>query len=415
MIQAAGKSAFALRFLSALAGVATVPVAWAIGQELSGRRAAILAGAFTATNPLFMWYSQEARAYAVFTFFCALAMLCFLRADRDPAPRRLAAFAAASALAVLSHYFAVFLVVPMALWLLRRRERIAVILPAVLAIALVCAALLPLAVAQGGHGAQWIGHWALVSRIEAIPQYYLTGYSGSALGHGIELVVALPLLAGIGYGLWQGLNAAESRGALVALVLAGCGVGLPLVLVAFGADYLAPRNLIGAMIPLTALLAVVIGARRTGWAGMALGGVAALAFLAICVDVALSPRLHRGDWRGVANTLRSVAAQRVIATVHLGSAPLEYYLPELHGLAKDALVRADEIDEVGYAPLSAGASIPPAAGFQLVARRDIEGLILYRFVSSAPRAIRVANLRGHPITLEQGLPEILGARSGVSA
>ena len=51
-------------------------------------------------------------------------------------------------------------------------------------------ALVPLILAQGGHGTQWIGEWALASRLEAIPQYYLTGYSGSPLGHGIEALVA---------------------------------------------------------------------------------------------------------------------------------------------------------------------------------------------------------------------------------
>ena len=38
-----GTGAVALRLLSALAGVATVPVVWAIGRELSGRRAALAA------------------------------------------------------------------------------------------------------------------------------------------------------------------------------------------------------------------------------------------------------------------------------------------------------------------------------------------------------------------------------------
>jgi 4-amino-4-deoxy-L-arabinose transferase-like glycosyltransferase len=410
VIQVAGDGAVALRFLSALAGVAMVAVMWGVGAELSGRRAAILAAALTATNPLFVWYSQEARAYSLFAFFVSLAMLCFLRAERDPSPRRMAAFAASSSLALLSHYFAVFLVVPMALWLLRRRERLAVALPAVLAIAVVGAALVPLALAQGGHGAQWIGHWALVSRLEATPQYYLTGYTGSVLGHGIELAVALPLLAGVVVGLWQVLDERETRGAAVALALTACGMLLPLLLVAFGADYLAPRNLIGAMVPLTALLAVVIGARRSGWLGMLLGGLAAAAFLAVSIDVEVRPRLQRGDWAGVARQL-GTRPQTLVATVHLGSAPIEYYVPGLHGLPAASAPSVREIDEVGYAPLSADAASPPVAGFALVARHDVNGLIVYRFVASSPRAVSVAALRAHPITLEQGPPEVLGADS----
>jgi len=407
VIQVAGNGVIALRFLSALAGVAMVPVMWAIGKELAGRRAALLAAALTATSPLFFWYSQEARAYGLYTFFLALAMWCFLLAERDPRPRTFAAFAASSAFALLSHYFAVFLVAPMALWLLRRRDQRRLAIPAVVAIAIVGGALIPLVLTQGGHGAQWIGHWALASRLEAIPQYYLTGYTGSALGHSVELVVLLPLLAGVVYGLWRVLDDAEMRGAAIALALTLCGVGIPLLLVAFGADYLAPRNVIGAMVPLTALLAVVIGARRTGWVGLALGALSALAFLAVCIDIDVRSRLQRGDWRDVAKALRTGTGPRVITTVHLGTAPLEYYLPAVRGLAEGSYVKVREIDEVGYAPFSAQASSPPVAGFALVARDDVKGLVLFRFASARPRAVPTAALRGHEITLEQGPPEVL--------
>jgi mannosyltransferase len=463
-----GTGEIALRLPSALAGIATVPVAWAIGWELagrgvSGRRAAILTAALVAVNPLFVWYSQEARAYAFFVLFAALAMLCMLRADREPTPRRYALFALTGALALLSHYFAIFLLIPMTLWLLRPRRvvaaaehandgacgrggvaqrhrpggalgpppRSAVI--AVGALALVGLALVPLIVAQGGHGTQWIGEWALAARLEAIPQYYLTGYSAAPLGHGIELLVALTILAGLGLALWRVLTPRESDGALLALAIAACGVLLPLALALLGADYLAPRNLVAAMIPLSATIGVIVAARRCGRAGMALGALIALAFLALSVDVDLSPRLQRGDWRGLAQTLRSgwhepassfrggptlrgAPSQTAITTVELGAAPLEYYLPPLHNLARDTEVRVREIDETGYGPLAPGAGTPPAAGFRLVQHTDVNGLILYRFTSSVARFVSEVALRTHVIT-PHAHPEVLvpgggGAEAG---
>jgi mannosyltransferase len=448
-----GTGEVALRLPSALAGIATVPVAWAIGAELEGssarpsvrpstRRAAIVCAALVAVDPLFVWYSQEARAYGLFVLTGALAMLCFLRALREPSPRRMAAFTLTGALALLTFYFAVFLLIGMALALVWERRTRRAALPALGVLVLVGAALLPLISAQGGHGTQWIGQWPLSERLQAIPQYYLTGYSGAPLGRGVELLVALPILAGLALGLRRmrgrpptaaavtGAHAptvahgegeperpsAMRRGVLIALAIAACGVLIPIALIAFGADYLAPRNLVAAMIPVTAVIAVVTVWPGTGRAGIALAATIALAFLAISIDVDLSPRLQRGNWRDVARALRGGPRARAITTVELGSAPLEYYLPGLHGLHEGSSVLVGEIDETGYAPLRASAGAPPAPGFRLRARLDIDGLIVYRFVSPVPRMVSEATLRRHVITLAS--PDVLvpaGSRVAVSA
>jgi hypothetical protein len=300
----------------------------------------------------------------------------------------------------------VFLLIPMVLWLAWERRRSLPGASALLLLpALVGVALIPLIVAQGGHGTQWIGEWALGSRLEAIPQYYLTGYTGSSLGHGIELLVALVILAGVSYGLWKVLLAREERGALIALVILACGVLIPVVLAFAGADYLAPRNLVAAMLPLSALLAVVIAARRTGRVGMALAGLLALTFLVLTVDIDLSPRLQRGDWSGVAKLLRSAAPEHVITKVELGSAPLEYYLPPLRNLQAGSTVRVTEIDETGYAPLRRSAGLPPVPGFHLLERRNIHGLIVYRFTSRVPATISQETLLRSVIT--EAHPEVL--------
>ncbi len=440
--RALGTGVVALRLLSALAGIAMVPVAWLIGRELASRRAAIATATFVAVNPLFVWYSQEARAYGLFVLAASLALLCFLRALRDPGTRHLAEFAIAASLALLSHYFAVFLLIPMALWLLwsaaptgshredtpRARpanpKNLSRMLIAVAVPALVGLALIPLILTQGGHGTQWIGEWALGSRLEAIPQYYLTGYTGAALGHGIELLVALVLLAGFAYGLWCALTPREERGALIALTVLAGGVLIPVVLALVGVDYLAPRNLVAAMVPLSALLAIVIVAQRTGRVGAALAALAALAFLALTIDIDLSPRLQRGDWSGVASVLRPPApapgastgapagattAGSAIVTAQLGSAPLEYYLPALRELAPGTPVRVSEIDEVGYAPLRKGSENPPAPGFHLSERKDVHGLIVYRFTSTTPVRISAEALLDGAIT-EESRAEVLVPR-----
>jgi mannosyltransferase len=432
-----GSGEFALRLPSALAGVATVAVAWAIGHELAGRSAAIVTAALVAVNPLFVWYSQEARAYGLFVLTAALALLCFLRAERRPTPTdrrstdrrstdqrsaRMAAFAASGVLALLSHYFAVFLLIPMVLWLLGGRATRRAALPAAGALLIAGLALVPLISAQGGHGTQWIGRWPIAERLEAIPQYFLTGYSAAPLGHGVELLVALVVLAGAGLGVrrlldrppsvlaLEGASADEEtsrrRRLLMVLSIAACGVLIPVVLAAFGADYLAPRNLVGAMIPVTALIAALLAWPGTGRSGIALAGILALAFLVLSLDVDLSPRLQRGNWRGVAKLLRGGGGgARAITTVELGGAPLEYYLHPLRNLPRGSTVVVTEIDETGYAPLRPSAGRPPAPGFRLLERRDVDGLIVYRFISPRARPVSEAALRRHVIT--RAHPEVL--------
>ena len=78
--KAFGTSEVGLRSLSALFGAATVPVAYLIGRELASRRAGLAGAAIVAVNPMLIWYSQEARSYALLIFFAALSLLFFARA-----------------------------------------------------------------------------------------------------------------------------------------------------------------------------------------------------------------------------------------------------------------------------------------------------------------------------------------------
>ncbi len=413
-----GTGEIALRLPSALAGIATVPVAWAIGRELSGRRVAIVCAALVAVNPLFVWYSQEARSYALFILMSSLVILCFLRAIDEPTSKRMWAFALTGSLAMLSHYFAVFLLIPMVLWLLWERRARTMALPAIAAIAVVGAALLPLVDAQGGTNTQWIGEWPLGDRLQAIPQYYLTGYSGSALGHRIELLVFLPVLAGLAFGCRQIVKRArtraidgsagaddtrELRGLMLMISVAACGMLIPLVLVAVGDDYLGPRNLVGAMLAALCVIALVTLWPGTGRVGVVLACAIAVASLAISIDVNFSPSLQRSDWRKLATTLDGGTRQRVIATAELGAAPLEYYLPTLHlrKLSPSRSVTVSEIDVTGvqssasefYEPFRSSATDPPAPGFRLLSRTEVAGLVVDRFVSPVPRSVSEPALR----------------------
>lgn len=108
---------FQARWLSALAGGLSVPLL--IGVVLWWRRqwiTALLAGLLLAVNPLHLWYSQEARAYAVMVFFGLLTLLAYERARRSGRPWWWAAYVVCALGAIALHKTALVFPMICALW-----------------------------------------------------------------------------------------------------------------------------------------------------------------------------------------------------------------------------------------------------------------------------------------------------------
>src|SRR5690606_6102407 len=81
-----GESEFALRALSAFAGVATVAGVLALGRAAAPHRPALAlaAGLLTAVNGALVYYSQEARMYALLGPWAVLSTLSLWRWWRTP-------------------------------------------------------------------------------------------------------------------------------------------------------------------------------------------------------------------------------------------------------------------------------------------------------------------------------------------
>lgn len=89
--QLAGESEFALRALSAGAGVLTVAVSYSLGTRTAGRRVGALAALLAATARFHVWWSQETRMYALAGLLGTLSIYLFLRwlsVERAPAPEQ---------------------------------------------------------------------------------------------------------------------------------------------------------------------------------------------------------------------------------------------------------------------------------------------------------------------------------------
>jgi mannosyltransferase len=84
-----GESEAAVRSLSALLGVLTIPIAYLIGRFVGGTTLGLLAASLLAISPLHIAYAQQARMYTMLTFFAAAATLCLLHVLQPaPAPAR---------------------------------------------------------------------------------------------------------------------------------------------------------------------------------------------------------------------------------------------------------------------------------------------------------------------------------------
>ncbi|MGO9487684.1 MAG: glycosyltransferase family 39 protein [Solirubrobacteraceae bacterium] len=391
-----GTGPLGFRSLSALAGTLTIPVAYACGREIS-QRVALWAAALTTVSPAMYYYSQEARAYGMLILFGAVAFLCWQRALRIRDRRSLALWGAASAVAVLTHYFAAFLFVPEAVILIRRLGWRRVWAP-IGAVVLVGLALAPLAISQRSDGkTKWIEESSLSNRIAETVKQFLVGLYGPA-----ELETAvLSGLLGLAV-LWLLVTRGEREereGARDAAIVAAVGVGLPLLLAAAHVvDVFDGRNVIAAWIPYVVVLAAGLGARRAGRAGTLLGAGLCAVSLGVIVATNLLPVYQRDDWRGVARALPAPLAPRAIVGEHYASLPLSIYLGNLRPVA-GGRVLARELD---FAALrvrrTTGAPYPPyvqlsaPAGFRLVAVRSEEAFAVTRFVASRPHSVSTREL-----------------------
>jgi mannosyltransferase len=104
-----GTGEVGLRSFSALVGTATIPVAYAAARQFVSRRAALAAAGLVATSPFLVWYSQEARAYALLVLFGAASLYFLGVALNETSRTAVRWWAVVSILALATHYFGIFL------------------------------------------------------------------------------------------------------------------------------------------------------------------------------------------------------------------------------------------------------------------------------------------------------------------
>lgn len=111
-----GESLIAARFLSILAGVASVYLIYLIAWEsISDKRTASLSMLFAALAPFQVHYAQEIRMYAFLVMWLLLATYAYQRGARETGWKWWGLFSISAALAQYSHNLAAFYLIPLAL------------------------------------------------------------------------------------------------------------------------------------------------------------------------------------------------------------------------------------------------------------------------------------------------------------
>jgi 4-amino-4-deoxy-L-arabinose transferase-like glycosyltransferase len=402
-----GQSEYGVRSLSAIAGIATVPVVYGAARRIAGSRAAAIAALLVAVSPLLVWFSQEARAYALAALLSSLTVLCLAGFQRTRRNSWLAGWAASAALGLATHYFLVFVVAPELVWLWRMAPRDRRLAAAVAVVLAAGCALLPLAIAQQSTGhADFITHTSLHTTLVQIPKQLLIGYASP--GQDATAAIAGLLVVG-GAVLPLMLVPSVRHRARWPLAVGVVAVLVPVVLALGGIDFLDTRNLLPALPPL--LIAAGIGfdgwselaaeSRRPRWRLTGVLAAVALAALSVLVVVLVDTdsRYQRDDWRGVAQALGPATGKRVVL-VDPGSGviPLQSYMHGLRTLSGPVAVR--ELDLVVVPPNVRGGGIgtPPQLtpgqalpqGFKLAGVTDAKTYTVVRLKAPAPTSVTPA-------------------------
>lgn len=284
-----GRSAFAVRALSGLTSVATIPVFERLARRVLPERARWPAILLLASSPFAIRFADEARMYSLVVLVVALGSLALLRAlERTSTPRLVLVSLASGALA-LTHYWGLFLLAALGIglaWRARRRDVAARrVLLALLGGGILFAPWVPSLLFQIQHtGTPWQHAGPFDSTVA------LAAWAG-AMGAGPALYAAVPLVP-----LLLGLVAAGSLRTTAARRLTWLALG-GVALAGFTSFLLGaavvPRYTSIGLVPYLAAAAAGVVALRPPWGRRALAAAIALGLVAGTLD-ATAPRTLAG-------------------------------------------------------------------------------------------------------------------------
>ena len=371
-----GTSDLAVRSLSGLFGVITVPLVWLAGRRLGNRTIAWAAMLLVATSPFAVHYDTEARMYSLVVLLTALGFLALDRSLRTPRPGNLIAVGVVAGLLLYAHYWSMFLLGTVLAWLAFQawRGREAWRMGArrsLVAIAVGCLSFLPWVptfLFQSKHtGTPWAIPASFVAMVNAI-----SSFAGGDTGGGRALGILFFGLAGLGlFGVATDRFHIEldirtrPLGRPVGVVVAGTLAAAILGGLIFNSTFDA-RYASVVFVPLILLVAIGIHTFRDRRVRLGVLAVAVVAGLASAIPNVTTDRTQAGQ-----------IAEQIARQGRLGD--LVVYCPDQLGPAVDRLLPSSRYQQTtfprGTAPtfvnwIDYGAA--SAAGDPVVFARQVE-------------------------------------------
>ena len=347
------------RYLSVVAGTATLAVLYLLAVRIAGRRVALVACLIAAISPLAIWYSQESRPYAVTGLAVSISYLALVAFHDRPRTRWAVLYGVSIASAVYLDYSALYALVPQLAilpFIVRRYRRDAI--PIFAAGAAAVLAFVPWLPNLLGSVAM-MGDLRLAF-LDATPAAIRDGLLSIAGLGGQGVYFASGLTSP--WDRWAVLDPLMALLAIVAVVLGGIalakrpfglvvvgalslGTVLTAVLISQFSPGFAPRTVSYAVLG----WAILVGATAAG-EGMSLprraAGIATVAIL-ILVSAASLQAIYQGDkqhWRDWAGGVAGAARLGIPVVTFPALAPTMVDAYELGSLDGPRLALADEPD-----------------------------------------------------------------------
>jgi hypothetical protein len=356
----------------ALAGLASVVVAFLAGRVASGPWLGIGAASAIAASPIHIYYSREARPYALLLLCGFVGLLALARASRTERPWPwMALLAAASVAALFVSANGVALVAALlaaAIWVLPLSWRSALVWLA--------------AISVTGGACGYIAHVYYPSPaapLATLPAASaIVGASAPLLGPmfaGHREMSPVPLAAWIGLALaglgTVAISLRTPRVALALMTAAIVGLALPVTLMLWIQHGISARYALSALPALTLLAAgplAVLDRLERPWTRLGHWQVLAAVVLLFALGEAQErPRraayLEKADWRKVSSIVleRSAPGDTVIVSNDWSEICLSYYMPKVPSARKIVNVH-ESLDEAQRVAAAAKRALLIAAG-----------------------------------------------------